>query len=754
MGSRRGLHSRMLGTASSAAAAALIAFAAAASPWAAAPAAAVSGINVNLATGHVIRGTVTDPHGAPVAGVSASAQSDTGFSSGVTAADGTFAIPGVVDGTYEIQFDPPEGSGLLPHWYGAPTSSDDPTGATDVVVSGVNVSGVNQALEAGTSISGTVSGVAGHPVAGVEIDASGQSSAGSAIAAADGTYAIEGLFPGVYSLMVRAPGGSDYLSGAIADGAVEDQPFGGSTFDTTAGDVAGADIQLATGITISGRITGGDGPVDVQADDANGGTSYAEATTSSTGDFSLDGLWPSSYNVIFGVPNDPANPFVNGFPYGAYSNGTLVDQNSGTPVDATGGDVTLVPITIPAGASLSGTIRSAGAPVAGAYLSICDQNGELGCVSTLTAANGTYRIGHFETGDWIIQISSAHHPGGYYSSGGLVTAASAATPVHVNASGPNVSGINASLPGGGAISGRITAGGVALAGANVFAISASGGIGPASPGLCTTSSTGQYTCDGLATGLYRLQVGPPDGSNALFGYYEASAPGHYTNDFNSATQIRVVDPSDHTPPTVQARSPAPGASGVARNVSVTATFSEFVVGVSGQSFTLTDSKGHEVAATVSYSDSTLTATLRPKALLAAHMTYRASLTNAITDWNGNRLGSRSWTFTTAADATPPRVIARNPPANATGVPSYTFVQATFSEAVQGVSGTTFVVAEQQTGQVQSGTVTYDPGSETATFSASFGLNSNTAYTVTLLAGISDLAGNPLAKTTWTFTTGE
>jgi len=88
------------------------------------------------------------------------------------------------------------------------------------------------------------------------------------------------------------------------------------------------------------------------------------------------------------------------------------------------------------------------------------------------------------------------------------------------------------------------------------------------------------------------------------------------------------------------------------------------------------------------------------------------------------------------------------------VPSYTFVQATFSEAVQGVSGTTFVVAEQQTGQVQSGTVTYDPGSETATFSASFGLNSNTAYTVTLLAGISDLAGNPLAKTTWTFTTGE
>jgi hypothetical protein len=50
-------------------------------------------------------------------------------------------------------------------------------------------------------------------------------------------------------------------------------------------------------------------------------------------------------------------------------------------------------------------------------------------------------------------------------------------------------------------------------------------------------------------------------------------------------------------------------------------------------------------------------------------------------------------------------------------------------------------------------VTYDAPSRTATLSDTFGLNPHDVYVVALSAGIVDLAGNPLAPTTWSFTTG-
>jgi hypothetical protein len=102
-----------------------------------------------------------------------------------------------------------------------------------------------------------------------------------------------------------------------------------------------------------------------------------------------------------------------------------------------------------------------------------------------------------------------------------------------------------------------------------------------------------------------------------------------------------------TPPTVTSKTPTDGATGVATNTTVTATFNESVV-ASSIVFTLADSNGNSVNATVSYDDTTHTATLTPASLLANSMTYTATMSGA-KDQNGNTMPSPvSWSFTTAA----------------------------------------------------------------------------------------------------------
>ncbi|GAA4093679.1 peroxidase family protein [Nocardioides kongjuensis] len=109
--------------------------------------------------------------------------------------------------------------------------------------------------------------------------------------------------------------------------------------------------------------------------------------------------------------------------------------------------------------------------------------------------------------------------------------------------------------------------------------------------------------------------------------------------------------------------------------------------------------------------------------------------------------------TVQADTTPPTVTARNPGINAVNVPIATTVTATFSEPVTGVSGTTVRLRNTATGTNVTASVTMTGNTVTLTPSAA--LANNTQYTVTLTGGataIRDLAGNPLATTSWSFRT--
>lgn len=108
------------------------------------------------------------------------------------------------------------------------------------------------------------------------------------------------------------------------------------------------------------------------------------------------------------------------------------------------------------------------------------------------------------------------------------------------------------------------------------------------------------------------------------------------------------------------------------------------------------------------------------------------------------------------DFTPPTVLSVLPPVGSSGICPNAVVTAVFSKAMNPatINTNTFTLTDP-TGSV-SGAVTYDPTTDTATFTpASPGLALSTTYTATITTGAADTFGNTLAANfTWTFMTSD
>jgi hypothetical protein len=233
-------------------------------------------------------------------------------------------------------------------------------------------------------------------------------------------------------------------------------------------------------------------------------------------------------------------------------------------------------------------------------------------------------------------------------------------------------------------------------------------------------------------------------------------PGQFTSTFTT------VPAQDNTPPTVVSTSPVDGATNVAVNATVTATFSEpmdaATITAAG-TFTLkTTSGGVAVPGTVTYNPGTNTATFTPTSPLSNSTAYTATISTAARDVAGNAMvANKVFSFTTIADTTPPIVTSTLPANNATGVPINSTVKVTFSEAMDAASVTaagTFTLKVSATSVAVPGTVTYDAATRTATFTPTGSLAPSTAYTATVTTAAKDVAGNPLSpgNVSFSFTT--
>lgn len=240
-------------------------------------------------------------------------------------------------------------------------------------------------------------------------------------------------------------------------------------------------------------------------------------------------------------------------------------------------------------------------------------------------------------------------------------------------------------------------------------------------------------------------------------YYPGTPPStnYLATHWNTARSGFLTPLGDTSRPVVSARKPAANATAVAVGANVTATFNEAVQGVSGSSFQLKNAAGTVVAAAVSYDAATSVATLNPNSNLAADTRYTATLTGgatAIRDTAGNTLETTSWTFLSGPR---PTLSSKTPAGGATGVSRTANTTATFSEAVVGVSGSTFQL-RNPSGTMITAVISYNATSRVATLNPSATLAAGTKYTATLTGGTSairDAAGNPLKTVSWSFTTG-
>ena len=224
-----------------------------------------------------------------------------------------------------------------------------------------------------------------------------------------------------------------------------------------------------------------------------------------------------------------------------------------------------------------------------------------------------------------------------------------------------------------------------------------------------------------------------------------------------AVKLWCFEP-DTKPPAVLAVSPADLSTGFPIEGSrLRVDFSDNMDGatITTSSFTLTDAAGTLVAGTVVYGYDQRVAVFRSDAALEYVTTYTARLTTDITDKVGNPLPEEYvWSFTTQdipvppADETAPQLAIKSPQADSVCAVGDGVISARFNEPVLAAAGA--FTLEDSSGALVDGAVTVSDA--LATFTPTLALGSNEVYTARLTNALTDLAGNALSPTDWSFRT--
>lgn len=227
-----------------------------------------------------VSGTVRDADGAPVAGVVVTLTGPGGAATTTTGEDGTYLFDDNATGpgyTVEIQ---------VPPGY---TAGPGGVQIGGIVVATTPVTGQDFTLVDLPAVSGTVTG-GGSGVGGVQVVLTpvGGGPERTDVTSGDGTYAVDGLPPGDYTLEVVAP------VGWTAPGP--------RTVSVPAGGLTGQDVALSRPGALGGAVTLDGAPAPGVTVTVDGPGGPRTLTTDAEGRYFLDALPAGTWTITLTVP--------------------------------------------------------------------------------------------------------------------------------------------------------------------------------------------------------------------------------------------------------------------------------------------------------------------------------------------------------------------------------------------------------------------------------------------------------------------
>ncbi len=330
---------------------------------------------------------------------------------------------------------------------GRPWTGGQPTGDPISVTEGA-LTTVNDSLLPGASVTGTVTGPDGAPLADAVVSVDDQAGFQHTQATTDsaGHYAVTGLSTGTFRVCFGAASAAPpgYPFQCYQGTAADQGPY---ALQLATGQHAVINRQLTIGTAIGGRVTDASGTpvqsVTVRLADSAGNSVGQPAYTDSDGKYLFDQLFPGDYTVCF----DPE--YVYPRPDNGYVGSCWHDQpahHAGDPVHAVAGVVsTGIDGTLVAGGKVTGTVTdSAGNPVGGMTVQALYSDGTVITGTSTDYSDGSYQLIGLPAVP--VAVCVVPMPWDSYRAGCYAHAAdyTTATPVTVS-SGATVSGIDLRL---------------------------------------------------------------------------------------------------------------------------------------------------------------------------------------------------------------------------------------------------------------------------------------------------------------------
>ncbi|WP_179107331.1 carboxypeptidase regulatory-like domain-containing protein [Sediminibacillus massiliensis] len=415
-------------------------------------------VNANLSRlAGALTGNVQSSGGDPISGAQVSVyQNNILVITALTDNNGDYLITGLAPGTYTAVI----------------SAAGHSTHTAAAVITNGETTTVNASLnENPGTLTGVVSDTDDNPVAGAAVTVRLSTGTGIIIATTvtttDGSYTVEGLAPGNYTVVVTAPNLQTTTKGTtIISDSTSTVSF---TLEPDPGSLAGQVTNAQTGDPITGAN------VQVRILDTSGAV-MAVILTDNNGQYEVNQLAPSIYTVIVSAANFQTN--IASF---------QVNSN-----DTTTGNVALEPTP----GQISGFVTDQGGnPIAGALVNVTNNIGAL-ITTALTDSNGMFTVVGLAPGQYTLNVFAPNFQNGVI---GALVLAGQTTPVEI-----------ALVPNPGAIAGSVTPivpnTTIQLRDANGLLVDSA-----------TANDDGSFSFNHLAPGIYIVSASSPNYSTAQAG---------------------------------------------------------------------------------------------------------------------------------------------------------------------------------------------------------------------------------------------